>query len=320
MMPIKNTVGKKLKKALGLSKLKNVMITKLLVTDIHRLFIVFYDSHNDHPITRLKVERFPYTAMIYSGEVLLAKGLKLPPYRPLIKLEDFDEPLFNAKIMAVDLSYQLGLSKRDFAFTESLFQERQGSFTIADFLDSAVSNLNKKWYKDRKDNSGSDSDLTNITWNHRKDEIRMNFRTKPTYDKTVQVFSINGNPKNGANYKIVVQMIGVNKHLGTREEYQEFSQSEQQELVELAIKEAEVRVWANDPSFYFQGAWENLADIGASVYNFPGPNGKDVWNNRHFASGGLDFKRMHLTKHIYEVFQKISDFVPEIARKLNNRY
>lgn len=61
------------------------------------------------------------------------------------------------------------------------------------------------------------------------------------------------------------------------------------------------KLYSDDPSFYYQGVWEDLDKVGMAVVPFIGPQGKDIWHNRHKLSGGLADPNVHVTKHIAQI-------------------
>lgn len=86
-----------------------------------------------------------------------------------------------------------------------------------------------------------------------------------------------------------------------------------------AIHNCDVKFYSDDPSFYWQGVFEDLDKKNMSIYKFPGPNngnGNGVWRDRHALSGGLQDPYIRLTKHLAQVVNEIDSYIKEIAQNL----
>jgi hypothetical protein len=88
-------------------------------------------------------------------------------------------------------------------------------------------------------------------------------------------------------------------------------------LIKQVIDTCDIRFHSDDPSYQFQGVWEQLSKLGLSIYKFKkGEKGKDIWKNRHQAAGAGD---IWLTKHLCQLLDELDSFLPEIAKVIKTR-
>ena len=331
--------GVTLKTQLGLNKFKFVKIARVHLTSQKMLF-VWYDSRRpDIPITSHKIRQHPYTAMLYHGTNLLHGELKRPSMTPPVPIESYNGTLLGALIFTIDIIGKTWIPSKVFtkqaestqnsdlsvyAIAAKNLEALQEAFTLPDYKANAESPLNKKFFKIRQKEGNTGSYLTNVIWNNNNDTVTIQFKTKPTYigrknnpyfkgvQKRVQVLTPTVVEKTSRYYKIYVQFVGVKEYLGTRKTFQSFSPKEQGQLILNMIEHCPAKLWENDMSFYWQGAFEDLAQVDASIYPFVGTPGKGIWNARH----GSD---IHLTKHFVEVLQIIKPNYQDIAKMLSGR-
>lgn len=93
---------------------------------------------------------------------------------------------------------------------------------------------------------------------------------------------------------------------------------QKQALLDLFNK-CDVKMHSNDPSWYWQGMWEDDYKKGLAIYKFKGTHGKGIWRSRHTASGGLNNPPARLTKHLYDLILDITtedDLLKHIAQAL----
>lgn len=117
-------------------------------------------------------------------------------------------------------------------------------------------------------------------------------------------------PSEPNKYHVVIQFQNiqtVEKVCGTTwKQFLSVPDQKKQQMIQTTIKICDVKLYSDDPSFYWQGCWEDLDKIGVALYPFRGPAGKGVWNARHNASGGLINSNLHVTKHIAQISEQIS--------------
>ena len=92
--------------------------------------------------------------------------------------------------------------------------------------------------------------------------------------------------------------------------------SEEANLLKFIFHNCDVKFYSDDPSWYFQGGFEDGAKAGISIYKFPGEPGDGTWHNRHVQSGGLYNSNIHLTKHMAQIVEQIDAFIPIICKSM----
>lgn len=84
--------------------------------------------------------------------------------------------------------------------------------------------------------------------------------------------------------------------------------------IELLLESSDCKVYSDDPSFYYQGAWEDLYAKNLSIFKFPGPKGDGIWRARH---GDTQASGIHVTKHIAQLAQEIHGYAETIAAQVS---
>jgi hypothetical protein len=87
------------------------------------------------------------------------------------------------------------------------------------------------------------------------------------------------------------------------------------EALNKIMGQCDVKFYSTDPSWYFQGDWEEAAKDGTSIYKFPGPKGKGIWKARHQNSGGLS-DGTYINKHMSQLIDELPSFFPVIAKSV----
>lgn len=198
--------------------------------------------------------------------------------------------------------------------TLHFFQER---FSLNDLERQAVSNLTQKHLTARLTDPEMNSGIRVIEaqWEPGKDTFTVFFEMEPSKGTPTQVITTTGRPYQGTFYNTVFQFQNVHAWLGTPEEFQQKTSTEQISVLDNMIWKAEAKLYSNDPSFYYQGMWEDLASVGGAAFSFPGPKGDGVWRARHAQSGGLANSMIRITKHMGQVIGNIDKMVSEIRDK-----
>jgi hypothetical protein len=133
--------------------------------------------------------------------------------------------------------------------------------------------------------------------------------------KAVTVFTGGGQQKPSNNYTVIFEFENFFSTIdGT---FLDENVRSQESIVEDLMSKLPARVWANDPSWYFQGHWETMDKKDNSVFPFPGPKGKDIWQAKHQASGGLQGK-WRMTKHIAQILEELRDHLSVITQHIVN--
>lgn len=200
--------------------------------------------------------------------------------------------------------------------------QRFNEATLLDIAESGISNMTKYWMDDRYE---FDSYLTLHTavYSMRDDFLELTFWANATYgDEHNQIeYDVVSSPTNA--YVVIMRFYKVSSVLGffnkgffRPEKLKKTSFKKVEDVIYEIIQRCEIRFYSNDPSFYYQGVWEDLERENMAIYRFIGPKGKGIWHDKHVQSGGLRNPNIHVTKHIGQACFEINNFVPDIARNL----
>lgn len=115
------------------------------------------------------------------------------------------------------------------------------------------------------------------------------------------------------HYSVVIEFIDA---MNFYQNVNSLDTNGKKQAIQEIIAACDVKLYSDDPSFYYQGFWEDLAKVDMSIYPFPGPTGTDKWQAIHFASGGLSNPHVRVTKHIAQLAKEINGYIDYIAQKL----
>jgi hypothetical protein len=199
-------------------------------------------------------------------------------------------------------------------FIEQLFQE---ALSLKSLGQGAVSNLTATNLDRRLTDPEANSHVALIEakWKIEDNEVVVFFYVSPTYGGHT-VLTPSARPYEGSFYNVVFQFSGVETFLGTIEEFTGKQERDREKSVEQMIWNCPVKVYSNDPSFYYQAAWEDLAKVDGVVFPFPGPTGTGYWHDKHVASGGLANPNIHITKHMANIIQEMPKLIPVITKAM----
>lgn len=88
-----------------------------------------------------------------------------------------------------------------------------------------------------------------------------------------------------------------------------------QQMIQTVINSCDVKLYSDDPSFYWQGVHEILDKHGVALYPFRGTPGDGQWEARHQGSGGLS-GNIYVTKHIAQISEQISSDWRDIVKSI----
>jgi len=182
---------------------------------------------------------------------------------------------------------------------------------------SAISNLTAKHFNIRVNDPSANSEvkLIEAKWKVPENEVIIFFYCAPTFGGE-KVLTPSARPYKGSFYNVVFQFRGAETYLGSLEEYTKLTERKRQAAVLNMMLNCPVKVYSNDPSFYYQGNWEDLEKVDGVVFEFPGPTGKGIWHNKHQASGGLANPNIRITKHMAQIITYLQSFIPAIVKGL----
>jgi len=198
------------------------------------------------------------------------------------------------------------------ASTQTFFRE---ALNMRSLGQSAISNLTARHLDNRLNDPEAKShvEVIEAKWKIADNEVVLYFYVTPTYNNRT-VMTPSARPYQGSFYNVVFQFTGVESELGTINAFTALNEHDRERAVQEMIWKCPVKVYSNDPSFYYQGVWEDLAKVDGTVFDFPGPTGTGFWHNRHQASGGLTNPNIRITKHMAQIIQHIRSYIPEITK------
>ena len=91
--------------------------------------------------------------------------------------------------------------------------------------------------------------------------------------------------------------------------------AKKQQMIQTVINSCDVKLYSDDPSFYWQGVHEVLDKHGIALYPFRGTPGDGQWEARHKGSGGLS-GNIYVTKHIAQISEQISSDWRDIVKSI----
>ena len=181
---------------------------------------------------------------------------------------------------------------------------------------TAVSDLTKKWYDLRMSEGEIDIRLNSANYNTRNNYLELIFFAKSTYGNT-SFIAATGLPEapNGW-YTLAMRFYGVKPILGKAKELQALGYQEIENRLKKVIHGCDVKFYSDDPSFFYQGMWEDLDHEKMAIYKFTGPKGKGIWRGIHQAAGGLSNPNIRITKHFAQIISEVDTYIPQISQNL----
>lgn len=197
---------------------------------------------------------------------------------------------------------------------ENLFEE----IYMKNLKSGAVSGITSRSLHTRMSDPDANrgAEISEAVWGG-NDKVILRYLIEPTYKK----MSIALQPRTGrqvptSKYVAELHFSNASRALGNRQAFAALPGGEQ---VSKLIRMAEIcplQIWSSDPSFYYQGMWEDLARIGGAAYRFPGPEGYDIWHNKHKKAGGLRNPDVRITKHLAQIVNDFNRNAGFVARQL----
>lgn len=314
--------GMDLKLSLGLEDFENAKISRVL-TSSKKILVVYYDSFRPQiPITNARVRKNHRVATVWNGAALADGENKHTIMTPLLDLEDYNGSTKNALIIPIDLAGDNRIDKRK--FSRVFENEEEGymtylnlkEFTVSDLRANAATTHDKEFAVQRRADGITGSFLNSVRWNKATNLLTALFKVKPTFGASQGNFTKNGTPKRGKNYTVKLQFENVESFLGKRIDFLDLSKGEQIKKVRRMIKEANVRVWSDDPSWLLQGHFENAFELGYSVFAFPTsiPKAEGRW--AEIKTGSVSTPYFSLSKHVQEVLRVVGFNADTLAKEI----
>jgi hypothetical protein len=120
--------------------------------------------------------------------------------------------------------------------------------------------------------------------------------------------------QSSGKYTIVLRFYKVGDILTS--DFKNMDQATKESVLTRVLEECDIRFHSDDPSFQWQGVWENLSKLRLSIYGFRGPKGDGIWQQRHLSTIDGD---VYLTKHMVQVLDELDAWVPYIAKKIKQK-
>lgn len=187
---------------------------------------------------------------------------------------------------------------------KSALQEKKLNY----FINAGYSNLTKKHYEIRltKDYTYGLKKILSV----KNKDLRLYFIAKPTFTDGKKS-SREGNLRPTNEYDIQIQFCKADKFADEYGvELNELHLLEKNELKAFwkkAMDNCDLRFYSNDPSFYWQGFWEDLSNQRSAIKPFKGKRGTGRWRDIHQASGNLLNGKLRVTKHIAQILIDLDD-------------
>lgn len=188
---------------------------------------------------------------------------------------------------------------------------------LKDLSQHAISNLTAKHLNLRMTDPKANHNVSLIEakWRLKSNQVVVFFFITPTYGGQ-KVLTPSAQEYQGTFYNVVFQFSGVEAFLGDLQAFTALSKNARERAVKAMVWSCPVKLYSNDPSFYFQGNWEDLSKVDGVVFTFPGPTGTGKWHNIHAGSGGLSNPNVRITKHIAQIIQHMYSFIAPITKAL----
>ena len=181
---------------------------------------------------------------------------------------------------------------------------------------TAVSDLTKKWYDLRMSEGEIDIKLNSANYNTRNNYLELIFFAKSTYGNTSFIAATDLPEAPNGWYTLAMRFYGVKPILGKVKELQALGYQEIENRLKKAIHGCDVKFYSDDPSFFYQGMWEDLDHEKMAIYKFTGPKGKGIWRGIHQAAGGLSNPNIRITKHFAQIISEVDTYIPQISQNL----
>jgi hypothetical protein len=314
------TTGQELKEKLGLSHLKYVSFIRLIETS-QRILIIFYDSRRvGIPLTKQRIFR--------SNKVFVYRRfpfLKNSFITPLIPIEDYNGPVQDLLISAIDLSGLYGDSKNQvtekYQFSGKLLQE---FLTLKDLQNtSAVSSFTKRTRKERNEVMKTENytaKLIDVELNEKENYVTFGFLTEATepiypddfiFGETNPEDNFEIDRNESKTYEMYIKILDFFTWLrDTRpEDAGDITRKDIKEVLEVS----NIQLFSTSPSWHWQGINFWLSQLDGSIY--PTDIEPKFWNREDLHGNDGAF----LDKHLAGLLNQISFFLNPMASMLTKR-
>jgi len=305
------TSGEILKDKLGLSKIKNSRISRVVGLS-KPTYMIWYDSSAPtRPITWSQVRRFPYIGSVRFGH----DPEELATLTPLVDLVIYNGDTKSSVFFVVDMAgYKLSNSKNvEESFTPRISVLSE-FLTLPDLLKhQGMTKFTQKFRKARNKSTGNEVNVAKIKKAELKgDDIWYTWETPITFDpkqpnrpaSKVDWDSLEIIPNTNSIYTIKIAIIDFIPWLKTKPEGEPLTAKDIKEVLEIA----NIQYWSDSPSFQWQGSNYNSSQLDASLN--PTDIADPVWRNIQGDSAIVD-------KHLGGILASISFWRNPMASMAN---
>ncbi len=320
------TTGIELKKALGLSKIRYVKISRALIS-ARKILFVWYDSYRSmSPITNHRIKRFPWVSTIVHGTDLAHGSNKKTVFTPPVSIEDFNGAIKGTLIVPVNLAGDNFIDSKQFSkkfegFVGKGLDSLKEFVTIADLMDTGnISNRTMHFRRRRTQLMGGENTqakLIDCYVDEAEGSITFAFLTEVTPDVELygddyeyqevnpDTFALSRN--RSEVYEIQIKILEFFKWLDTHPEKQEILRADIKEILDVSY----IQVFSTSPSFEYQGFNYSLSQIDGSIH--PEQRKPQRWNHVH--GDGEAF----LDKHLYGLIRQMKFFLNPMSSMLSKK-
>lgn len=179
--------------------------------------------------------------------------------------------------------------------------------TIPQLKQGYTSGITQKYWEIRQQPESYNAiGVTDAQWDH-----------SLLHDALLLTFEVSTTGSALKNYELKLQFLKPKQYLDRF--YAAKDWAEQRKALVDMINNCDVKVHSNDPSWYWQGMWEDDDKNHLAIYKFKGTRGHGIWRARHTNSGGLKKPPIRLTKHLYDLMLDITsndDLLKHVAMAL----
>lgn len=283
------TVGEKLKNRLGLGKIQNVSICRVLVSAIP-IYLVYYSSSSPNmPITTYRVRNSKIANIFNGADVEHNKSRKqqniIPAFAPLMPIEQYGGNLAGIWFITVDLAgLQLvnsNLIESENSFVETVSYSWFGKFSdlkklyeevyLSDFKKFGMSDYGMKFRKEKNKLMGSESKTSKLISVELQDrDLLISFLTEPTEAKypdnykykQVNPETLKLEPNPSKLYQTDIMIIDFLDWLETYPNKETITEKDIKDIFDVSA----IKLFSNIPSFQYQGSNYYLSVLDGSLH------------------------------------------------------
>ena len=325
------TTGVELKKALGLSKIRYVKISRAIIS-ARKILFVWYDSYRlNVPVTNHRIKRFPWVSTIVHGTDLAHGSNKKTVFTPPVSIEDFNGAIKGTLIVPVNLAGDHFIDDKQFSkkfegFIGKGLNSLKEFVTLSDLKgNQGISDFGMNFKRQRSRAMGSETGVSKYIGGEIKiidgKHIDFYFLSEST-DIYPDDFIHREAPIENAydlircpskTYTIVIRILNVlgdDGWLSTYPDKTEISVKDMKDILEVSY----IQIHSSVPAFYWQGGAYWLQQLDGIIYNRPIIKPK-FWNRRDLHGDGNFF----IDKITQSILNQIEFYKNQMAVSLTSK-